>query len=320
MKIENIRPKTPSVLQQEAYLRDVSTYKKLLQKFRVRNCPGCLSPNNDFFANHLSFSFSKCNACFTIYMNPGPTEEMVEEFYKNSSNYEFWATDIYPNTRESRRATIHRDRAIFVVETNQKFKVKKINKVLEIGAGTGDTLSVLKELTLGELETYAVEPNLSMQNALRDNGINLVSNSAEINGVKFDVIMAFEVLEHFLFPDEFFVKYGSLVAQEGLIILSTPNAHSLEVQLLKSKSSTIDIEHISVLTPAAIHSIASRHGFKVEMISTPGNFDLELINTESVDIDININASMLAKIETQELISKFGFSSHMKIALSKKGG
>ena len=157
MKIENIRPKTQSERQQQAYLRDVSSYKKVLQKFKVRNCPGCLSENNEFFSNHLSFSFSKCNACFTIYMNPGPTEEMVEEFYKNSSNYEFWATDIYPNTRESRRATIHRDRAKFVLETNQKFKrIKNIKKVLEIGAGTGDTLSVLKELTLDELEALSL--------------------------------------------------------------------------------------------------------------------------------------------------------------------
>ena len=103
-----------------------------------------------------------------------------------------------------------------------------------------------------------------------------------------------------------------------MIIFSTPNAHSLEVQLLKNKSSTIDIEHISLLTPAAIHSIASRHGFNVEVILTPGNFDLELINTESVDIDIKIQTKILAKSEIQELIGKFGFSSHMKVALSKK--
>ena len=319
MKIEDIRPKTQPERQQQAYLRDVGSYEKMLQKFRVRNCPGCHSSNNEFFANHLSFSFSKCYACFTVFMNPGPTEEMVEEFYENSSNYEFWATDIYPSTRESRRATIHRDRAVFVLEANQKFKkAMKIKKVLEIGAGTGDTLSVLKELTLDEPGAYAVEPNLSMQNALRDNGVNVVSSYTEIIGMEFDVIMAFEVLEHFLLPDKFFAKYGSLVAQEGLIIISTPNSHSLEVQLLKNKSTTIDIEHISVLTPAAIHSLANRHGFKVEMISTPGNFDLELLNTESVDINIKVSTSRLAKSETQELISKFGFSSHMKIALSKK--
>jgi 2-polyprenyl-6-hydroxyphenyl methylase/3-demethylubiquinone-9 3-methyltransferase len=319
MKIENIRPKVPAPLQREAYLKDVNSYKKMQKKFKTRNCPGCLSSINEFFSNHLSFKFSRCNACFTIFMNPGPTQEMVEQFYKNSSNYQFWATDIYPKTRESRRATIHRDRALFVFETIQKFtSASRIQKVLEIGAGTGDTISVLKELSSEEIEAYAIEPNLSMQNALRDNNINVVNNSIEISEMKFDVIMAFEVLEHFLSPDDFFLNYGSLLASEGFIIFSTPNAHSLEVQLLKGKSSTIDIEHISLLTPAAVHSIANRHGFDVEIILMPGKFDLELINIEAFDLDIVIGTKLLTKSEIQELISKFGFSSHMKVALSKK--
>jgi hypothetical protein len=50
----------------------------------------------------------------------------------------------------------------------------------------------------------------------------------------------------------------------------------------------------------------------------PGKFDLELINIEAFDLDIVIGTKLLTKSEIQELISKFGFSSHMKVALSKK--
>jgi 2-polyprenyl-3-methyl-5-hydroxy-6-metoxy-1,4-benzoquinol methylase len=318
MKIEDIRPKNQTTSQREAYLRDVDTYREKQEQFISRGCPGCLSSNNNFFAFHLGFTFVKCSSCFSIYMNPGPTNEMVQEFYENSSNYSYWSREIYPKTRESRRATIHRDRAFFVENARERFsKLNVFQKVLEIGSGTGDTLSVLRETTKDSILTYAVEPNKSMQGALQENKVTVVGSLLEINNLTFDVIMAFEVIEHFLSPDDFFDLYCPLLVQDGLIVLSTPNAHSLEVQLLKDKSSTIDIEHISVLTPAAIHSLASRHGLKVEAISTPGEFDLELLNTESIDIKIQDNQQLLDDSQLQGLVSELGFSSHMKVILSK---
>lgn len=319
MKIDEIRPREHSEQQRRAYLQDVDTYTAIQHLFTARDCPGCLSSNSDFFSKHHSFSFSQCNSCFTIFMNPAPTQDMVDNFYRNSSNYEYWSKEIYPNTRKSRRLTIHRDRADFVLDINQKFRGStQIRKVLEIGAGTGDSLSVLKQLYFNEIETYAVEPNLSMLESLQANGIEVLSDVSDIKDIKFDIILGFEVLEHFLKPDDFFLMCKSILTDEGLIIISTPNAHSFEVQLLRDKSSTLDIEHISVLTPTAMHCLATRHGFKVEQISTPGNFDLELIETGSIQVKIEDGAKVLTREEIQALVSRFGFSSHMKIALSRE--
>jgi hypothetical protein len=105
------------------------------------------------------------------------------------------------------------------------------------------------------------------------------------------------------------------LGENGLIVISTPNAHSLEVQLLRDGSTTIDVEHISVLTPAAVHSLAIRHGFEVQQILTPGSFDLELIQAAGIEVDVTDGSD--TEIEMQELISNFGFSSHMKIIMSK---
>ena len=252
-------------------------------------------------------------------MNPGPTEQIVQEFYRHSANYKFWSEEIYPKTRESRRATLHQDRAKFILEASLKYSKNTIpQKILEIGAGTGDTLSVFMELADGNVEGYAIEPNLSMKESLLENKINVMEDISQLGGLKFNIIMAFEVLEHFLNPDDFFTFYSHLLADDGLIILSTPNAHSLEVQILKEESSTIDIEHISLLTPAALHSLANRHGLNVEAIATPGNFDIELINSGLKDIEIKSETIVKSQNETQEIISEFGFSSHMKIVLSKK--
>jgi hypothetical protein len=103
----------------------------------------------------------------------------------------------------------------------------------------------------------------------------------------------------------------------GKLVCSTPNAASFEVQSLKGKSNTIDIEHISVLTPAAVHGLARESGYQVDYIITPGEFDIELMSKEFRAL--KILASVLpAVVKTfQSRISGFGFSSHMKFCLTK---
>lgn len=316
MKIEKIRPKKPSIQQKEAYSKDVKVYLNQRKKFAERKCPGCNSLDGEKFTSHESFNFDRCKSCFTVFMNPGPTHEMIEKFYKTSANYEFWSKVIYPNSRESRRETLHKQRSNFIIDAAEKYLLTdSIQNVLEIGAGTGDTLSVLAQSLKVPIDTCAIEPNLSMHEALKKNGIAPVESIMSLHGKKFDIVIAFEVLEHFLEPTDFFKICNQTLKKNGLVVLSTPNAYSLEVQALRDFSTTIDIEHISILTPPAIHNLAIRNGFQVLEIATPGKFDIELLEEASVKLDVQIKGKRMLNRNLQNLIGKFGISSHMKVIL-----
>jgi SAM-dependent methyltransferase len=182
--------------------------------------------------------------------------------------------------------------------------------ILELGAGTGDSLSVLKETSNRLLNCYAIEPNPSMEESLQSNNIEVFRSYREAQEKQYDVLVAYEVVEHILDPITFLSEYGKLLRVGGLFVISTPNAHSIEVQLLKSESITLDIEHISVITPAAVHSLAARSGMKVLRIETPGEFDLELIS--KAENYANWGCGL-----TQNEVREFNFSSHMKIVLEK---
>jgi 2-polyprenyl-3-methyl-5-hydroxy-6-metoxy-1,4-benzoquinol methylase len=313
MKIEDIRPSDLVLNQKSAYQEDVDRYKNQLNSFQYRNCPGCNSPLSLPFSKHREFQFSRCSACFTVFMNPGPTESIVSDLYANSANYAYWAKEVYPRTRSMRRQTLHKERAHFVLGVAENLPHKGILRVLEIGAGTGDSMAVLIQESNIEIDGYVIEPNPDMRGALNENGCNVVSSLDEIHGQKFDLIIAYEVLEHILDPRAFMKVFKGFVSDNGFLLFSTPNAHSIEVQLLGDASTTLDIEHISVLTPSAIHSIAAFANLEVVEITTPGNFDLELISSELSDRFENFNLENSSDL--QNFIKQSCISSHMKVVL-----
>ena len=317
LEINEIRPESLSEKQKIAYQEDVSRYESIKDGFVTRLCPGCQSASALPFCMHLSFQFDRCQACFSVFMNPGPTEKMIQEFYKNSSNYKFWAEEMYPRTKEVRKATLHYERAKFALSFVNNLNNSRRLRVLEVGAGTGDSIVVLKDLMEWEADFYAVEPNPDMWPALKENEIERIAEPDLIEHGDFDLILAYEVLEHTLNPREFLKFYSKLLNSRGTLIISTPNAHSLEVQLLKENSSTLDIEHISVLTPSAIHAISSGLNLQVIEISTPGKFDVQLMWDGIGFIRKAVDEFRVEKDNLQQLIVELDISSHMKIALKK---
>jgi len=319
LKIKQIRPSALMKISKKEYEKDLAFYRGESEKFQHRNCPGCLRINNgDFYLTHNGFTFSRCEACWTIYMNPGPTNAIVDRLYKSSNVYKYWSKEVYPKTTKQRREKLAEPRANFTKEALRS-EHKEPRTVIEIGSGTGDVLETLK-VSFPECKFAAIEPNPDMWKILMGKNIDLIQDNfinAKITE-KVDAILAFEVVEHLLNPKEFFAFAKSHLVIGGLLIFSTPNAASIEVQFIKDNSNTVDIEHISLLTPSAIHSLASENGFEVRKIITPGEFDLELISKEHIALKIIFAMIPSLRKYLQNKISKFGYSSHMKVVLIRK--
>lgn len=115
-----------------------------------------------------------------------------------------------------------REDLISVVPNNPK------QKILEIGAGTGDTLVVLKKRGLASfaagVELFPI-PDSNQDNSAIDKFIvgNIEQMDLDLEENFFDVIICGDVLEHLLDPWKTVEKLGRYLKTGGIIIVSMPN-------------------------------------------------------------------------------------------------
>lgn len=319
-KIEKIRPKQIMKGAQIAYLEDLGLYQRSQHKFTDRKCPGCSGSNSVAFCVKDGFEYRRCQVCLSIYMSPGPTQDLVDNFYALSKNYEYWSSIVYPQTREQRFESLHKTRSHWISNCLKKYSAGTLNSIrmLEFGAGDGGTLTRLSA-DLSTMDLWALEPNPDSRMLLKAAGLDLVDIvDLETDTFKgfFSAVCSFEVIEHLLLPAKFFDTAFKVLKPGGLIFCSTPNSVSLEVGILKERSSSIDIEHISLLSPLAIKFLCDATGFELLELETPGEFDLELLQ-ETKTFDLPNRVLRRGSRVTQDAIKKACVSSHMRFVVRK---
>lgn len=283
LNLHDLRPRAIDEKVAEACLKDVAYLHKYLNLFESRSCPMCKSQNFSKFCEKNGFLHLTCQGCLSILMNPAPSDAIISDFYSQSENYKVWGSYVYPLTRDSRWNTLHKMRSEQITQGVENFLPQSLEsdakpiKYLEIGAGTGDTAERFRTDSVKRLvEVAVVEVNPTMLEILDQRSIAACSLE-EINDSSQDVIAAFEVLEHVLDPAEILKVAFAKLAPGGLFIFSTPNALSLEVQILKEKSSTVDHEHITVMSLLGLAIGAANAGFIVRSLKASGSLDVELI-------------------------------------------
>ncbi|MBC5840525.1 class I SAM-dependent methyltransferase [Flavobacterium sp. F-380] len=122
----------------------------------------------------------------------------------------------------------------FVKGIALKNKLELINReqitkgsILDIGAGTGDFLSVAKN---DGWNTTGIEPSERAKSIAIGKGISFVSNTTDLADSSFDVITMWHVLEHV--PDlDFQIKeLKRLLKPTGTLIVAVPNFKSFDAK------------------------------------------------------------------------------------------
>ena len=144
----------------------------------------------------------------------------------------------------------------------------------------------------------------------------------------FDVLVAFEVIEHLLEPSDFLSLARNALKPGGLLILSTPNELGFETQVLGPLSSSIGFDHVRLYNPNALTQLLRRNGFEVLTIETPGRLDLEMVHRQFIagKLDLTDRPELLYLMEDgyghseefQDFLRRTLRSSHMRCVSRRK--
>lgn len=148
--------------------------------------------------------------------------------------------------------------------------VKSGQRVLEIGAGDGTFLHMLMQSKSLSVTPVGLEMSVAAIRSAAGRGISLSADSlaqhAEKHPLGYDVVCAFQVLEHVSDPRGFIRDCVSCLRPGGQLILATPCCDPYIYQYDRWHTLNLPPHHASLWSPSAYRRVAELFGLSVQEI------------------------------------------------------
>ena len=189
---------------------------------------------------------------------------------KLSELHQYYESENYISHTDARKSLFERLYQ-FVKKFALQRKLKIINKLhpakgklLDIGAGTGDFLSVSK--TDG-WEITGIEPSQKARSIAEGKGILFVAESQLLESASFDVITMWHVLEHVPDLEHQIMELKRLIKPNGTIIVAVPNFRSFDARYYRQFWAGFDVpRHLWHFSKKAIKQLFGKENFKIQTV------------------------------------------------------
>lgn len=219
-------------------------------------CSVCSSSRLNSLSTYRRAHLMRCRDCGLIFAGRDPTDAELADNYGGYSRANYDS----PITRQRYRE---------LLDGFERYR--KTNRILDMGCGIGFFLEEAQrrgwEAHGSEFEFRALEIN-------RAKGLRCVQAPVTIDTFRpgsFDVITAFEVVEHLRDPRAEAAVIAHALRPGGLFYCTTPNFASLSRRLLRGRWSIVSYpEHLTYFTPSTLCAWLQRFGFAPVKVRTTG--------------------------------------------------
>lgn len=243
-------------------------------------CPGCSSRSNRVAFEKMGFTYRQCDKCTTVFVSPRPSGDALDNFYVNSGASEFWRERILPATKELRREKLFQPRARWLLNVIDQYLPKAS---LGLIVGYHNDL-LLEELVRQESRLFQIIVTNPIAE-LEFDGLGFpeailqptpLGELSKLGPV--DLILAFDVLDRSADLDELFTAMWETLRPGGLLLATTTLISGFDLQILWGESENIfPPERLNLLSVEGLTELYERHGFESLEFSTPGTFDVEVV-------------------------------------------
>lgn len=212
-----------------------------------------------------TFTYVRCKKCSLVYMNPQIAPDDIAIVYPPTYGpFQIsLKTPLLDENKLKRRA----QRRPFVDSICKK--LNRHSRLLDVGCGNGGFLNEIRILTgcqaygldISELAAKAAKENYEL-----DIHVGTILE-APFPERYFDVITAWEYLEHVNDPSAVLLKISSLLKNDGSCIISSPNFDSFNCKLFKNKWYGLDCpRHLYIYSPRTISGLLQKSGLSIQKI------------------------------------------------------
>lgn len=273
-----------------------------------------------------NFTYSSCNFCDSLFVNPRPKFDYFIDYYKNAESSKYWASSLFEVTKQNRTKYIWEPRVQLIKQIIFENSLS-FSSVVDIGAGYGLFLNSFSEVL--QIDRIAIEPASHLANIIRSSGHTVVEKFIEDvdrsdlpSGSK--LFVSFEMFEHLHDPCIFLKKINSLMENGDHFLFTTLSSSGLDIRLLWESSEALSPpHHLNFFNPKSISQLLMNFGFKIKFVNTPGVLDVDILrkninkikNIEWKNFIASLNEDSLRIF--QNLLIQTGLSSHMMVLIEK---
>lgn len=186
--------------------------------------------------------------------------------------------------------------------------------ILDIGAGTGDFLSVVKE---NGWNTIGVEPSEKAKAIAKKKGVSFVDQTSELENNSLDVITMWHVLEHVPNLDNQIKELKRLLKPNGSLIIAVPNFKSFDAKHYGNFWAAYDVPiHFWHFSKSAIKKLFAKEDMKLVQV-LPMKFDsfyVSLLSEKYKNGKMNFVKAFFIGLQSNWKAKKnFEYSSHIYV-------
>ncbi len=285
--------------------------------FDRRSCPTC---DSEAFQKELEKDYMtivKCNKCNLVYTNPIFDEKRYKEIYR-SKEYQELSKDYDNESHEYRLERFGFERVDILGKYIRKSKGNQTINYLDVGCSTG---FVVEAAQSRDWEAVGIDLNPEAIRFGRLRGLNLLNNSLDeltFERNSFDVISAFDVLEHLSNPREILEQAVEYLTVGGIFFLYVPNWDSASRILLGKDAHFIwPTHHLNYYNIETISDLMKRVGLQVEFITTEGLDIIDYMWREKEVNKNNVEAIENIADELQFFVNAGGYGKNLRVLARK---
>lgn len=265
----------------------------------------------DYSVSQEIFELFYDEALDMLITHPQPSLDVLGKYYESAD---------YISHTDSKRSVFERAYH-FVKNIALKNKLNLINSyepskglILDIGAGTGDFLSVAQK---DGWKTVGVEPSDKAKAIAKSKGVSFVENTSVLESHTFDVISMWHVLEHVPNLDEQIKELKRLLKPSGTLIVAVPNFKSFDAKYYGNFWAAYDVPiHFWHFSKRAIQKLFAIENMKLVKV-IPMKFDsfyVSLLSEKYKTGKMNfIKAFFIGLQSNWKAKQKMEYSSHIYI-------